>query len=334
MKINNTNCMNILFVTNGYPTEKHPEYCVFTKEQINSVLKNENIQGDVHFVNVREKGIGEYYRSYRVLRKVARNYDLVHCFHGFTLLLVFLASPRQRILISFLNSIENEFSEKKLLSMLFVRIMKVLIKRRNIWAIFKDSVPRYIHERSYYLPNGVDMDRFKPMDKIKAKELLGLDINKRYALFVSSKNKYRPQKNYNKYLKIMELLREKHGIEDVEEISIIDEPRERVSLFFNAADLHILCSDFEGSPNSIKEALACNTPVVSTPVGNVADMLSGIEGSYVSSSFSEDELSELAKNVLCCNKSYDFRERIKMKGLDIETTARKLMGIYECIIKE
>jgi glycosyltransferase involved in cell wall biosynthesis len=89
----------------------------------------------------------------------------------------------------------------------------------------------------------------------------------------------------------------------------------------------MLTSDFEGSPNSVKECLACNTPVVSTPVGNVSDLVSGVKGSYVSKTFNADELAELARDVLNSG-NYISREYIGRKGLDIATVGTKLLNLY------
>ena len=94
----------------------------------------------------------------------------------------------------------------------------------------------------------------------------------------------------------------------------------------------MLSSDFEGSPNSVKECLACNVPVVSTPVGNVAELLNGIEGSYVSKSFNPEELAELSCSALK-RDHFSSRDSIIEKGLDIKAVAIKLFNIYRDLIQ-
>ena len=79
--------------------------------------------------------------------------------------------------------------------------------------------------------------------------------------------------------------------------------------YINSSILHIISSDFEGSPNSVKECLSCNIPIVSTPVGDVSDLLSDIEGSYISKSFDYKELASLS--IKAINSScFDSRSKL------------------------
>ena len=93
-------------------------------------------------------------------------------------------------------------------------------------------------------------------------------------------NLYRKEKRYDIYKKVMELLQSKYNFTTIEELHLVNVSRDLVPYYFNASDLHLLVSDFEGSPNSIKESLACDIPVVSTKVGNVEEMLSGLEFNF------------------------------------------------------
>lgn len=320
--------MKILFVTNGYPTVNNPEYCVFTKEQIESVSKFQEIEGQLIFINARENGIQAYIKAIPILKKKIRQADLIHTFHGLTFLLVFLIAPSKQIVVSFLNSIENEYGEKKFLSQPLVFLTKRLIQRMNITKIFKDKVPARFSQNSYYLPNGVDTSKFYPISKSEAKRKLGLDESKKYILFVSSKNKYRKQKRYDRYKKVLEILRMRY--DNIEELALVNEPRERIIYYFNAAELHLLTSDFEGSPNSVKEALACNIPVVATNSGNVKMMLDGIENCYVSSSFNASELADLTTKVLEVPSSeVNISKYITLKRLDMKAKALELTKIYK-----
>ena len=322
--------MKILFVTNGYPTSKHPEYCVFTKEQIESVSLYNDIQSDIYFINARENGKLEYIRAIPRLFRLIREHDIIHAFHGLSFILVFLLGPRRKIVVSFLNSIDNEYGESVILSKTLIWITNILVKKKNITKIFKDQVPQHITSNCYHLPNGVDLSKFYPIPKSEAKKRLGLIESKRYILFVSSKYSNRKQKRYDRFSNIIKRLKQEFN--DVEELLLVNEPRNRINYYFNSAELHLLTSDFEGSPNSVKEALACNTPVISTPVGNVKSMLKDVPSCRVSSSFEANELYNLTRSFLLkSSKKVEIRNYLTLKNLDMQSKAKELYEIYKSL---
>ena len=127
---------------------------------------------------------------------------------------------------------------------------------------------------------------------------------------------------------------EKYQLNNIEELKLINTERSLIPYYFNAASLHLLTSDFEGSPNSVKEAMACNIPVVSTDVGNVKEMLSGVEGSYVASTNNAEELAELVYKALNNKNNINSREVLIQKKLDIESVAKNIITIYKKTIDE
>lgn len=101
----------------------------------------------------------------------------------------------------------------------------------------------------------------------------------------------------------------------------------------NAIDLHMISSDFEGSPNSVKECMCCNTPVVSTPVGNVPEMIGDISGAYVTKTFEAKELAESVDKVLKTEVPFEGRDKFLAKGYGMSDVAAELKKIYEEIKK-
>lgn len=327
--------MKILHLVNAYPTENIPEFGIFTKEQIESLQNESVLNTSLFFINAREKGFLEYLRVIPALFRSIKKNDIIHCFHGYTFLLAFFLAPRKKLLVSFLNSIEKEYvGNYRFLSKPTIFLTKVLCKRKNIFKIFKDKIPPYFasDDRSYYLPNGVNFDNFYEIEETVAKNALSLDKSKQYVLFVSSRDLTRRQKRYDIFAKTLDILKTKYGMYNVEELIMSGIPRNRVIYYFNAASLHLLTSEFEGSPNSVKESIACNTPVVSTPVGNVKDMIGNIEGCYVSESFEASELAELSFMALN-TKRFCGREGLKKNMLDEGSIKEKLLNIYNNINK-
>lgn len=205
--------------------------------------------------------------------------------------------------------------------------MKYFIKYCNKVIVkmpFKSEDPKYV-----YLPNGVNMDFFKPMDKVEAKKALDLDPSKRYILFVDSNTtKGRTQKRKDRFDETMSLLRSEYGHNDIEELLLINVTRDKVPAYMNACELYLLTSDEEGSPNAVKECMACNTPVVSTPVGNVPDLFDGVGDCKMSETFDVSELARLTDAVLNSTKEVRTRNMIVSKGLDMESIAERLYKLY------
>lgn len=316
--------MKILHITNNYPTEKLPIFGVFVKEQIDT-LTELGIENDVFFINGREKGKFEYIRCLIPLKKKIKenNYDVIHCHHAFSGIVATLFLKIQNqipVVISFQNDPANEAK---------YNLFDLLSTRTSAW-IFKNNSIYAKPPKGYYLPNGVDIDFFKSIPRKQACEKLNIDPSNIYILFVSS-NYIRKQKRYDKFLAVMELLNKKYGLNNIEELKITNVQRELVPYYFNAASVHLMTSDFEGSPNSVKEAMACNIPVVSTNVGNVSDLLADVNGSFVVNS---GEIEDLALHVIKSLNTSDYNSRTMLiqKKLDIKSVAIKLNNIYQSLI--
>lgn len=127
------------------------------------------------------------------------------------------------------------------------------------------------------------------------------------------------------------LLNTKYGW-NAEKVVMRNVDRPLVPLYLNAANLHLISSDFEGSPNSVKECMCCNTPVVSTPVGNVQEMIGDISGAYVTKGFEAEELAECCDRVLRSKVTFEGRDKFLSKGYGMATVAEKLKMIYEEVV--
>ena len=96
----------------------------------------------------------------------------------------------------------------------------------------------------------------------------------------------------------------------------------------NACHVLLLTSFSEGSPNVVKEAMACNLPVVSVPVGDVADLLAGVDGCAVRPRDAE-ALSEAIIEAVNRKQRTNGRTALERKGLDQESVAKRIINLYE-----
>lgn len=124
------------------------------------------------------------------------------------------------------------------------------------------------------IPHGVDMKLFSPTDRSEARELLGLDQERRYLLFAADPS--RKVKNYPLAQAAVASLRGEFP--DLELVVTKDESQARLALYMSACDALVFTSFQEGSPNVVKQAMACNLPIVSTDVGDVSEIVEGVSG--------------------------------------------------------
>lgn len=141
------------------------------------------------------------------------------------------------------------------------------------------------------------------------------DTDKSYPLDSSEKNN---QKNVSLSKK-------------VELIAVYNKTPEEVCTYMNAADCLLLTSVSEGSPNVIKEAMACNCPIVTTNVGDVTERLENLEGCYVVDSREPKELAGAIRKSLEFGKRTEGRKRIIADQLEISQIAKRIKDIYERI---
>jgi glycosyltransferase involved in cell wall biosynthesis len=109
-----------------------------------------------------------------------------------------------------------------------------------------------------------------------------------------------------------------------------------VPKYLNEADVLVFPSYMEGSPNVIKEAMACNCPIVSTDVGDVSWVFGKTKGCYLAS-FDPADFAEKLKEAISFAQTKGRtkgRQRIVNLSLDMATVAKRLKSIYnKCITK-
>lgn len=318
--------MKVLHITPNYPTPEYPIFGIFVKEQIES-LRKLGIECEVMYLDGKGRGFREYICYVpRLWWKVAHgHYDILHCHHALALIILMITGWPffKKVVLSYQNDPEKEWGGL-VFKIFYPFVSKFIVKNRSDYL-------RY--SKVTYLPNGVNPDLFHPMDKMKCRLLLGLNPNKHYVLYMDSNKGVRTQKRKDRFDEVIRILNDDYGYHGkIECIALRNTPREKIPLYMNAIDLHLITSDYEGSPNSVKECICCNTPVVSTDVGNVKEMIGDIEGAYVTRTFEARELAECVNLVLSFKKSFEGREKFLSKGYKMERVAQEIGNIYNKIV--
>lgn len=315
--------MKILHVTPNFPTNDRPVFGIFVKEQVES-LRKIGVDCDVLFCDGEGKGFKKYltYLPEIWWKSLFGGYDIIHCHHALSAVLVSLTGVPlfKKCILSYQNDPSHEWGDK------WFRLFNVRFKR----FIIKNTSQYLENKKFVYLPNGTNSDFFRPIDQMECRKRLGWDRDKFYILYMDSNPKKRTQKRHDRYLEVLDLLNKDY--DNIVSVELTNTPREEIPFYMNACDLHLMTSDFEGSPNSVKECLCCNTPVVSTPVGNVPDMMGDIPGCYVTKCFSAEELAECVDKVIKSKESFEGRYLFLAKGYGIEKVAAKLKSLYEDVI--
>ncbi len=294
----------------------------FIQEQIESL----NALGiDIHQFTINQKGVSGYLNTFPKLRKVLRKLkpDLIHAHYG---LCGLLCNLQRRIpVVTTYHGSDINVPKSRRFSKWSVRF-----SASNIYVTSHLRV-QVADTRGNEVPCGVDTSLFVPKEKNVSQIALNWDTSKKYALFSSSFDN--AIKNSPLALAAVENYNAKHR-EQVTLMELKDMTREQVVLAINACEFVLLTSYSEGSPQIIKEALACNRPIVSTNVGSVEEMVSHLEGCYVVDSTIKGTISGIceAMKYSANNHSTNGRERIKEQGLSLDKTADRLKSIYNSVL--
>ena len=201
----------------------------------------------------------------------------------------------------------------------------VIVKSKNLL----EALPSSIRNKATLLPNGVDTACFKPMDRNDCRLKLGWALDTRVILFNGSHDGNEAVKNLALAKATVELVGEvipKVRIHVMSNSNSCD-----VRLMMNAADCLLVTSLHEGSPNVVKEAMACNLPVVSVPCGDVAERLRTTTPGGICP-YDPGILSQAVQRVVVTSVRSNGRDQIKEQGLTAENVAARLVQLYSHVL--
>lgn len=295
----------------------------FVKEQADA-LKKYGIETDLF--PIKEKGIKGYLKYAMKLRRFVKekHYDVVHA-HFIWAGVVALFQRSSPSVISFIGCDINRPNFRRTAKLLtFKRAKRLIFVSKKLMELAGNP------ENGRMIQYGVDLDKFFPVDKLEARKQLGWEADKKYIFFASRFD--RPEKNPELAFEAVKLLEAEGNSFQLIEFKGI--PAEKLNYYFNATDVFLLTSIREGSPQSVKEAMAANTPVVSTDVGDVQDVVAGIEGNYVTGFSAREVADAILKASQVSGGRTQGRKRLQDIGYDMESLTKKLVAVYKEIEQE
>ncbi|MCD8393285.1 MAG: glycosyltransferase [Bacteroidales bacterium] len=317
--------MKILIVTNMYPSAEKPFYGIFVKEQVEALKKRfPDLDFDI-FVIPGNRSKLEYVKTIPAIRKkiASGGYDLVHVHYGLSGLFLLLGKVDIPVVMS-LHGGDIQIAQKLWAQ---VAITKRALRRAQAAFTLNQSMDQLVAHycrRHVLCPCGVDVDTFHPEENAERPAR---------PIVVFPSDPARWVKNYPLFAATLDILRQKYRLY-VEERHVKGMTRPEVNDLFNQASLLLLTSHSEGSPQVVKEAMACNLPVVTVPVGDVRVTLQDVENSTVASQPDPEELAALCAEMLQRGKRSNGRQRILDLELDAGSIARKIRAVYDELTRQ
>ncbi|HET9888461.1 MAG TPA: glycosyltransferase [bacterium] len=263
--------LRVLWITNMFHRPEAPDFRgIFVTQLWNALASRPGIEASLEVI-AQDRGRLDYLgANKRILRRWNEGrYDLAHVHYGLTGLAALLL-PRSAPVVATLYGSDVNSTLQRWLS-------KASLGRasRRIY-VSKRLADRWPSLRNEILPNGVDFEVVRPVDREEACRELGLDSSRMWILFGGAPAN--PVKDYALFQEAMNLVKASEPRAQELILSEKGQAYERVVLKLNAASCLLFTSrrGSEGSPTVVKESLAVGLPVVSVEVGDAPEMLAGI----------------------------------------------------------
>jgi glycosyltransferase involved in cell wall biosynthesis len=328
--------MRVLVVTNLYPTVTAPAKGAFVRKQVQA-LREADVDVALLHVHRAARGRTVYLRLWGAVRRAVEESqpDVIHVMYGGVMAAVVTAPvARAPVVVTFYGS---DLLAAHANTRGFMRVSALLGVHASTYAavrasgivvqsqVLADALPRQVdRSRVWIIPDGIDLDEFAPRDRYTCQKALGWDPAQKHVLFPAARTV--AAKRFELAEAAMSRLTSAGHAVRLHELDGV--PHAEVPTWLNASNLVVLTSTHEGSPNVVKEALACNVAVVSVDVGDVRERLKGIEGCFVAASTPEDVAAKMALAL-----EHDrVSSRASMAELSAGHVAQQLIGVYEVVI--
>jgi teichuronic acid biosynthesis glycosyltransferase TuaC len=322
--------MRVLFVTNMWPDEERPWYGTFVKSQATS-LERLGVEIEVIAIRGYQKR-SAYLKAASSVRAAARGVDLVHAHYGHAAAVARLQT-RAPLVISYCGddllgtpgANGSMTSRSRAEAAVFRRLAHAAKRTITKSEEMERALPRRCRARNSVIPNGVDLERFAPAPQRQARQELGWPLEGPIALFAGDPSI--PRKNFPLAEQVWRVAQETSADLRLEVAS--GYPPAQVPTLMSAADVLLLTSITEGSPNVVKEAMAAELPVVATAVGDVEERLRNVEGCYAGPPAPES-LAEALVGALRHGRSAAAREAVA--PLSLEAVAHRVLDVYRAAV--
>jgi glycosyltransferase involved in cell wall biosynthesis len=308
--------LRVLIVTNMYPSPSRPAYGVFVADQAAALRATGEVEVEVFHWDARRRP-WRYAMAALELALTRLDADVVHAHYGLSGV-VALAAPRRIPLVLTVHGRDCHHPVVKRLTGLVARRAAAVV------AVSEELAQRCPFPIAAVIPPGVDLERFRPLPRPEARSQLGLDVESTRRLVVFPADPQRPEKRFADARALVERVAATGT--DVELRAVFGRPRAEMPLWLNAADAVVITSEREGYGLACVEALACEVPVLSTPVGVAPTVLAGVDG-CLCAPFDANRWGEHLETVLSVDDPR-VAGRAVAETQGLPEAARRLLQLY------
>ena len=319
--------MKILVITALWPRPGNPAFGSFVRTQVEA-LKRAGLEVEVLVLEGRIRKLIYLKAPFQLRRRLVADpsIDLVHAHYG---LVGIVARTQFRVPLvvtyhgdDVLGTVDTRGRTSKF-SLVLATVCRGIGSMADAVIVQTEQMAaRFGNVTVHVVPHEINFDVFDPIPRDEARAALGLDAQKKYLLFAA--NPEWPVKRFPLAAAATERLR-RHD-PNVELLVVCRESQPRLALYMSACDALVFPSFQEGSPNVVKQAMACNLPIVATDVGDVRQVLGTTPHCYIC----EPEISSFAERlseILHYQPRTDGRQRVCHLGSSL--VAPKIINIYQ-----
>ena len=276
---------------------------------------------ELDYFGLQGKGLKGYLDNLPSLKRKIEECrpDVIHAHYGLSGLLANL-QRRVPVVTTYHGS---DINDRKAL-----RFSKIAL-RLSAWNVFVSRKTLEIakpKKKYLLLPCGIDLTDLQLTEKAEARQRMKLCADKKYVLFAGAFDN--AVKNAPLAQEAVTLLKD----DRVELLELKGYSRDEVTLLMCGTDAFLMTSYMEGSPQVIKEAMACGCPIVSVDVGDLKERVGEVEGCFVADTRNPEELADLLRKAFAFGIKTDGRKKIVADGLDNRLVAEKLLEIYNQVM--
>lgn len=323
--------MRVLMITSEWPTAEHPEWAVYLVQRVR-FLRQAGIEVDV-FAFRGLKNPFNYLKAWWQLRQQfsLKTFDVIDAQFGQSgLVALFSSKP---VVVTFHGSDLQGFIGDNGQPTFTGRILQWVSRGTARFArqrvVVSEHLSAYlpVKRSAHVIPCGLDFRLFHPQPREEARAILSLPVDKRLILFAA--NPANPIKRFHLAKQAVATLSSAYHVELV---TITSVPHEKVPLYMNACDVLLVTSKHEGSPMVIKEALACNLPVVATDVGDIRQRIENVDGCFIVQDDTPACIAAALQRVLENGTRTKGAETIQ--NLNEEILVQQMIQVYRLALEE